>query len=284
MYRQEILKEQSLYQKMVQFKEYLVDKIETIQFCLTDSPEGELYCTKNRAWTKWYVRLEGKIIYLPKEERDLAYALADKKLLTALESDLQYDLNEVNQYLQHHQDNPQKAKKLLTVQSTYAELFDRDDLFNYLSEWSNKHYETNVSHMESKIHTAPGNLLVRSKAEAMIATLLTEHQIPFRYECALQFDKRIIYPDFTLRHPKTGEFFYWEHFGKMEDPEYQKNAFDKMQLYAQNGIQPHIQLIITAETSAKPLTTHTIQCRIQEFFSAGQLDTTSWAFYPQNAL
>ncbi len=282
MLRNEIINEQTLYQKMVLLRDYLIDKIDTIQLCLAKFPEGELYCAKNRAWSKWYVRLEGKIIYLPKEERDLAYTFADKKLLTALESDLQHDLNEVNQYLQRHQDNPQKAKKLLTAPSTYSELFNRDDLSNYLSKWARTHYDTNLSHMESKIHTAPDNLLVRSKAEAMIATLLTENQIPFRYECALQFDNQIIYPDFTLRHPKTGEFFYWEHFGKMEDPEYQKNAFDKMQLYVKNGIQPHIQLIITAETSTKPLTTHTIECRIREFFSTGQLDTNSWVFYRQN--
>ena len=76
----------------------------------------------------------------------------------------------------------------------------------------------------------------------------------------------------SIRHPQTGEFYYWEHFGKMDDPEYQKHAFDKIQLYTKNGIQPHIRLIITTETALNPLSIHTIECRIQEFFPIGRAD------------
>jgi hypothetical protein len=113
MLRQEIINNQTLYQRLVLLRDHLVRQIELIRLRIAEFPEGELYCTKNRAWTKWYVRLEGKILYLPKDEKDFAYIMADKKILTAVLSDLQYDLQEINQYLQHHQDNPQKAKKLL---------------------------------------------------------------------------------------------------------------------------------------------------------------------------
>ena len=47
--------------------------------------------------------------------------------------------------------------------------------------------------------------------------------------------EHIIYPDFTLRHPDTGKYYYWEHFGQMDTPEYYTKACSKMQLYISHG-------------------------------------------------
>jgi len=58
--------------------------------------------------------------------------------------------------------------------------------------------------------------------------ILYADNIPFRYECALQLDNITIYPDFTIRHPQTGETIYWEHFGRMDKDDYSKNAFSKL--------------------------------------------------------
>ncbi len=106
-------------------------------------------------------------------------------------------------------------------------------------DWAQAPYETCPYYPERKIHTAPGGLLVRSKLEAMIATLLTENNIPYRYEWALQLGNKIFYPDFTLRHPETGQLFYWEHLGKMDDPVYKEQAMLKLHHYAKHEIIPH---------------------------------------------
>jgi len=100
----------------------------------------------------------------------------------------------------------------------------------------------------------------------MIATFLYTNGIPFRYECALELNTSIIYPDFTIRHPHTGKIYYWEHFGRMDDPIYYKNTYSKLLLYTSNNIIPSIQLITTYETQTNPLTIDTIEKTINEYF------------------
>jgi hypothetical protein len=72
----------------------------------------------------------------------------------------------------------------------------------------------------------------------MIDMVLYVHKIPFRYECALSLGEATLFPDFTIRHPKTGEVFYWEHFGLIDNSEYAKNTYAKLQLYTNYGIIP----------------------------------------------
>lgn len=275
MIQHEIIQGQTLYQKMIILRDQLMEEIAILKRRIAEYPEGELCCSKNQAYTKWHLCKDGQNIYLPKSQREFACVMADKKYLTELLRDLQHDLDEVNQYLQKHQDNPGHARKLLTEQTPYTELLIQAGLSKDLSQWANASYETNPFHPENKIHTAPGNIRVRSKSEVLIATLLFSHQIPFRYECVLHLGLRSIYPDFTLRHPQTGETFYWEHFGKMDDPVYRDRAYERMQFYSKHQIYPNIQLITTSETADHPLSIHTIECRIQEFFSFGQLDKIS---------
>ena len=107
---------------------------------------------------------------------------------------------------------------------------------------------------------------MRSKSEALIDTALYRKQIPFRYECALQLGKWTVYPDFTIRHPNTGELYYWEHFGKMEDKEYADQAFTKLQKYNTHGIVPTIQLIMTFETKDNPLSPEKVDNIIEQYF------------------
>lgn len=108
---------------------------------------------------------------------------------------------------------------------------------------------------------------MRSKSEALIDIALSTHQIPHRYECALEISDTIIYPDFTIRHPRTGTTYYWEHFGLMDKPDYCKTASAKLEFYSLNGILPSIHLITTYESSEHPLSPLLIEQTIQQFFS-----------------
>ena len=110
-------------------------------------------------------------------------------------------------------------------------------------EWQNSPYEKNPNHPEHLIHKASNRSLVRSKSEAMIDMVLYSHRIPFRYECALYLGNHPIFPDFTLRHPKTGETFYWEHFGMMDDMNYVDTALFKINSYEMNDIYLGINLL-----------------------------------------
>lgn len=72
--------------------------------------------------------------------------------------------------------------------------------------------------------------------------------------------------NFYLRHPDTGETFYWEHFGMMDNPKYAKNAFAKLQLYATYNLIPSINLITTYETRNHPLNLEIIETILHYYF------------------
>lgn len=135
-----------------------------------------------------------------------------------------------------------------------------------VSDWMNSSYERNPYHPENLIHKSSSGNLVRSKSESIIDMLLYTKRIPFRYECALKLGDVTIFPDFTIRHPQTGNIYYWEHFGLMDNPSYFQKAFSKMQLYTFHGIIPSIQLITTFESAKNPISPDMINKIITHYF------------------
>lgn len=95
---------------------------------------------------------------------------------------------------------------------------------------------------------------------------LYTNKIPFRYECALQLGESVIFPDFTIRHPETGNLYYWEHFGLMDDLSYSRNSCAKLQLYTSHGIIPSIHLITTYETKDSPLSSEIVEKIVSHYF------------------
>ncbi len=96
--------------------------------------------------------------------------------------------------------------------------------------------------------------------------VLSINQIPFRYECELSLNDAVVYPDFTIMHPRTEELFYWEHFGMMDNPRYAKRAGEKLQMYIVNGLIPTVNVITTYETTMKPLDTESLDRIVKEYF------------------
>lgn len=92
------------------------------------------------------------------------------------------------------------------------------------------------------------------------------HKIPFRYECAIHLDSLTFYPDFTIRHPRTGEFYYWEHFGFVDNPNYRNKMHFKLEHFISNGILPTGHLITTFETKEQPLNPSLVEDIIKYYF------------------
>ena len=133
-------------------------------------------------------------------------------------------------------------------------------------EWMNEPYLKNEFKSEMLVHRTSAGIRVRSKSEAFIVTTLCKYQIPFRYECALEIGGKIIYPDFTIIHPVTGEVFYWEHFGRMDEDDYKQDAIIKINNYLANGIVPNINLITTFETKTSPLCEDLVETLVRYYF------------------
>lgn len=246
----------------------LEKRISHLESQLRQFPEGKIYCVRDGKYFKWYHHTSEKDYYLGKKKRHLAELLARKMYFTLLREDLIHEKRAIEFYLRHHQLRPWKSERLMTEKPQYQKLlqpfFNSDS--RKFQEWANASYTQNPLCQEQLIHSTPTGIHVRSKSEALIAMVLYNNRIPHRYECALQLGETVFYPDFTIIHPKTGQIYYLEHFGMIDNPVYSQKAFQKLQVYSDHGIYPTINLITTYETKDHPLTLDTIDRIVKDYF------------------
>ena len=178
-------------------------------------PQGKLICCGD----SFYQSDGHKKSYIKKKDKPLAEKLAIKKYLSALLEDLEKEKSATDMYLRHCLKN-RKVDEIFSSSNLLQNLLSSyfSPLSKELDDWMKSPYLTNTKHPEHLTVKVGPNEFVRSKSEAMIAQLLKQNQIPYRYECQLILDDMEIYPDFTIRHPRTGEVFIWEHFGLLEKP------------------------------------------------------------------
>lgn len=255
-----------IYDQIQKNSKHLESVIATLQKQIASAPDGHLVCCHHGHYYKCYQSDGHTRQYIPKSRRFLAEQLALKTYRTYLLQEAQQEKKAMDSYLHLHQEAlPSQNLLLIPAYSDLLSGYFRP-LSDELNEWMHASYEHNEKHPENLVHKTLSGHLVRSKSESMIASLLYTNHIPFRYENILTLDGTSIYPDFTIRHPKTGKKFYWEHFGLMDDPSYAKHTASKLQLYISHEIIPTISLITTYETQQSPLTAEVIQKLLDHYF------------------
>lgn len=139
--------------------------------------------------------------------------------------DLIHERQAIEFYLRHHKKEDSQAEKLFFTDG-YQELLapHLKPISQELQEWAAQAYDSNPKYKEQLIFKTPSGHKVRSNSEVLIALYLYTHKIPFRYEAPLTISEIMLYPDFTIRHPQTGKYFFWEHFGMIDDPAYCKKC------------------------------------------------------------
>ena len=257
-----------LYNRMLEERNRLDTVIASLNQQIATLPPGNLFFTHNGKYLKWYQSKGHEQIYIPKKERKLAEQLAQKKYLSTLLKELIQERDAINLYLNHHKLPDNRSEQLLCKDSVYHDFLHPyyTSLSEELSNWVQTPYEHNKLYPEQLNQPTISGHNVRSKSEALIDTILYKNQIPFRYEAALSVGDSIFYPDFTIRHPHTGEIYYWEHFGMMDIPDYSKKAFSKLQRYSCFGIISGIQLITTYETKDAPLSPELVENLVTYYF------------------
>ncbi len=218
---------------------------------------------------KWFHSDGHTQTYIPKKHREYAQQLAYKKdSYWKNRQSVKKELYALELYQRHAVGENKKSDRFLSEDPAYQELLcpfyqmvTQEELI-----WSDTSYPKNPNYPEQLKYKSCKNEYVRSKSEALIAMNLYMEKIAYRYECELKIGKAVFYPDFTILHPLTGKEIYWEHFGKMDLPEYAKNAADKLHMYARNGIYPGDRLITTYETMEQPLDTAIVQKLITYHF------------------
>lgn len=251
-------------------------QISDVSEILTAMPGENLGCSHDGKYYRYFYNKNGHQYYISKKDRQTAVLLAEKKYYEALLEDLKNEEKLLAMYQNLNQDKRGRCEELMDddgISRLLAESRSVIENKNFLlteeiKEWMAEDYDRNEKYPEKLIHKGMSGNYLRSKSEEMIDTILYQLSIPYRYECAAYLGDCKLYPDFTLRHPITGEVTYWEHFGMMDDVQYVEDYSRKMNTYIMNGVIPSIGLIATYETKFCPLTFEKVRRVAEEWLQS----------------
>lgn len=237
-------------------------------------PKGKIAIYRDGNVVRWYrttIDSNGKKHreYLPKKNQRLATQLAKARVIEAKIEDCEQEIDAVESYLSRHRATISRADELLSENSDLKILVDEYDERepDENSLWMNAKYEKLEWRENEKIYKAVTGEFMRSKNEMSVANLLAECEVAFRYEAKFVCSNgKVMYPDFIIRHPRTGRIFIWEIFGMMDNEEYRYKNLKKITDYGMSGFLVTDNLIITIEEDGKPFDSEYIMSIIRNTF------------------
>ncbi|SDJ23922.1 hypothetical protein SAMN04487760_10451 [Lachnospiraceae bacterium G41] len=138
---------------------------------------------------------------------------------------------------------------------------------DFIKRWKSVQYEPMPIEENTEFVTANG-VKVRSKSELIIANMLEQNGVSYRYEYPLTLrGLGTVRPDFFCLNERTGKEYIWEHFGMMDNIAYANRNISKIQTYEQNGFLAGKNMIMTFEASATPLNSSSVMRMIEEYLS-----------------
>lgn len=255
--------------------EYHEKLIQSLEGELRNLPEGSIYHRMIRNISRFYYynpsgnkENSSSQRYLTKQEQPLIQDLLRKKFVNKCLELLHSNLLILKQCL--------KRYKVFDPDQIMREMYKDFNLNGYnvssdtikkknTNTWQNEQYEKSRMYPEQLEYRTQSGLLVRSKSESIIAGLLEINNIPFRYEALLSIGVHSYYPDFTILNPQDNRIMYWEHFGMVDNEDYELSMNKKLKSYKDNGISQWDNLIVTFETKSNPFNVQKIQKIVKAF-------------------
>jgi len=260
--------------------QYLKQLIEAKEASLRKAPEGALKIQKesDKYYYHFYAPNGCKNTYSHylriNDKRDMALARAiaqrgyDEKILKCAAEELKMLQNEQDFYAKGCVDNlystlnPGRQALITPIRMT-------DEA--YVAKWLTRSYQKKGFMEGSPVFETKRGDRVRSKSEMGIANDLFDEEIPYLYEVPIRLVDCITgqsytaHPDFMVLNVKERKEFLWEHFGKMDDPEYAQRNIKKLVEYENAGYYPGENMIVTFETRTFPLTPKEIKRVISHY-------------------
>ena len=245
---------------------------EVINNRLIDVPEGEMVCSSSHG--KWVYKLKSKDEkgkrrekYIKKENMKMIRDLAQKEYNLRLKRLVEHRLKQISRLNKEYRDeeieeiynNLHDAKReiISPVELTWEQRVNR---------WKNMKYTGKEFSADCPIIYSKKGERVRSKSEKILADTFYDMGIEYKYECPIRLKGYgIVYPDFTFMSKRCNGVMYWEHDGRMDDPQYAVKAVRKIDSYIRNGIFPGERLIITYETSNYTLNEKVVKEYIEKY-------------------
>ncbi len=251
-------------------KQYLEQLIKEKKQNLIKAPGGHLRICAGGNKTQYYHRTETNDfsgVYIKAKDIKLAKELAQKDYDLQVINACKKELEAIKKY---ETSCPDKIAESIyqalhpARQSIVTPICETDEA--YIQKWESVEYSgKEFSEDAPELYTLRGER-VRSKSEMLIADMLSQEGIPYRYEYPLYmkgFGK--VYPDFTILNINTRKEVLWEHFGMMDDPEYVEKAIKKIAMYERQGIFLGEGLVVTFESKNLPLNSKMVDCTIKHY-------------------
>jgi len=268
---------EQLYMNLRRRHKLLKESINKIENRMQSYPEGTLNYQMCNGVPQYFVNYGStmdedgkrarKRLYIPSKNRKQAAVLAQKD----------YEKNAMNLMIKECRfiENMIEAMSSGLVENYFDNLPDaRRKLVNPIlksqhfleAEWKAQSYTPlSTDELVTNFYTERGER-VRSKSEILIANQLYKRGIAYKYECPLELSStKVIYPDFSCFSRKSNRVMYWEHLGMMDNIGYCERNIDKISVFENHGLFPGTDLILTFETSSKPINTRMIDKIISKY-------------------
>lgn len=235
---------------------------------LSSYPEGRIkVCRQGKNVYYYFISSTNETRLLKKTDQRLTSDLLQKGYYEQVIKALN---NELNVLTKADRKYPE-----LVAEDIYNQLSDDRKRFvkpivlsdeQYRDRWLAQKYDKKpIAEVYSYNRTLKGDI-VRSKSEVIIADRLYLKNIPYKYECPLIVDGKIIHPDFTILRMSDRKIVYYEHCGRMDDPEYSRDMVLRSRDYSREGIFQGDRLFYTFETSNMPLDISILDRMIEQNF------------------
>ncbi|MBR6271606.1 MAG: hypothetical protein IKR26_05580 [Lachnospiraceae bacterium] len=254
-----------MYQKIMHYYDEIVREINVLRKRLDAAPKDSFFVFHdgNRLRAGYYDS-SGRH-YFKQEDLHTIKPYVQKRYDSLRFKRLQKEARALKAYFKLHSEED-GATDFIAENPELSEMLFRDMSSDSYYAWADEPYESGAGHPEDLKYKAFDGKVLRSKSEVMIYEQLKTNKLAFRYESRLQIEGKSFYPDFLIKHPRTGKIIIWEHFGKMDDPEYRRMAMRKLQMYSEEGYILGVDLIITTETKDKPFSSMDAVTVIKDYF------------------
>ena len=235
--------------------------------------EGTINVKRQKNSFRFFCRKKGVLTYLGADKKEEIEKLCTKQYAIKLKKAAETEASQISQCL-----SILKGKDS-DVEAVYSQLPEcirentnpsiiTDD--GYAEKWQAEKYQNRWEGKGFKYETPRGER-VRSKSEWMIASMLDAAGVPYRYEETVglhELYSGAFHPDFTVLNKRTRKEYYWEHFGRMDDPKYVEESFmPKIIDYYTFGFLPGEKLLMTFESKDHPFDTMQVRRLIEIYLT-----------------
>ena len=257
-------------EELHQRKDWLQKSIEETEARLNNAPEGTVRILRHGNGLQFFHRTRSEDtsgVYLPVSESSKARALIQKRYDQKVIREARKQFELLENFLDRY--DPEAIKRVFEecgeLRKPFIEAWELPDK-EFREAWESVEYERKPFREGTAEHYTAKNERVRSKSEVLIANALFRAGLSYRYEYPLVLGGQLFHPDFTILRIRDRKTLIWEHLGMLDDPEYRNQALEKILFYERNGFFPGENLIITFETTKRPLNLSDVNLIIKHYF------------------